>query len=93
MAGDESGAWLPLAAASRALDVTVDALRKSLRRHFGSRYSESLLLEAFGHQLARAPLTIVTRAHAPLDILIPQLRGLARTLGRGRVRILPVRGH
>jgi hypothetical protein len=28
MTDDEPGAWLPLAAASRALDVTVDALRK-----------------------------------------------------------------
>jgi hypothetical protein len=30
MANDENGAWLPLAAASRALDVTVDVLRKRI---------------------------------------------------------------
>jgi hypothetical protein len=33
MNDDEKGAWLPLAAASRALAVTVDALRKRIAAH------------------------------------------------------------
>ena len=72
---------------------TLDTLRRNLRRHFGSQYSEGLILEAFGHELRRAPLVIVTRAHASLDRLLPQLRGLARSLGKGMVRIIPVRGR
>jgi Domain of unknown function (DUF4157) len=72
---------------------TLDLLRTRLRRYFGDRYSESLLLEAFSHELARAPLTVVTRLHAPLERLMPQLRGLARSLGKGKVRLLLVRGR
>jgi bacterioferritin-associated ferredoxin len=72
---------------------TLDTLRRNLRRYFGSQYSEELIMEAFGHELARAPLTIITRAHASLELLLPQLRGLARSMGKGMVRIIPVRGR
>ena len=65
----------------------------NLKRLFGNRYSESLLLDAFREELARAPLVIATRIHASLDRLIPQMRGLARTLGRGNVMLLLIRGR
>lgn len=72
---------------------TLDALNARLRRIFGGRYSEGLLIDAFQHELERAPLAIVTRVHASLDRLIPQMRGLARTLGRGNVMLLLIRGR
>jgi len=72
---------------------TLDALNARLKRLFGNRYSESLLLDAFREELARAPLVIATRIHASLDRLIPQMRGLARTLGKGNVMLLLIRGR
>jgi hypothetical protein len=72
---------------------TLDALNARLRRIFGGRYSESLLMDAFQHELGRAPLAVVTRVHASLDRLIPQLRGIARTLGKGNVMLLLIRGR
>ena len=72
---------------------TADALTRRLRRYFGPRYSESLLLDAFREQIKKAPLIIGTRMHADLSILLPQLRGLAKVLGKGKVKLLLVRGR
>jgi len=70
-----------------------DVLRGKLRRLFGNRYSDSLLLEAFQHELRNAPLTTFVRLHARLDALLPSLRGLSRWYGKGAVRVIVVRGR
>jgi hypothetical protein len=73
---------------------TLDTLRRQLRRYFpASRFSEDLILQAFSHQLAKAPLVVVTRAHADIGHLVAQLRGHSRVLGRGNARIILVRGR
>lgn len=72
---------------------TLDELTRRLRRYFGPRYSESLLLDAFRFEIKRAPLIVVTRLHADLSTLLPQIRGLARSLGKGKVKLLLVRGR
>lgn len=72
---------------------TLDELTRRLRRYFGPRYSESLLLDAFRFEIRRAPLIVVTRLHADLSTLLPQIRGLARSLGKGKVKLLLVRGR
>jgi hypothetical protein len=72
---------------------TLDALTARLRRYFGNRYSDELLLEAFQHQIARSPLIVAARAHADLSKLIAQMRGIAKVLGRGNVLLIRVRGR
>jgi hypothetical protein len=72
---------------------SLDALERRLKRYFGGKYNESLVMEAFREGLGKAPLVVVTRASANLEKLIPQLRGLARSLGRGNVKLLIVRGR
>ena len=53
----------------------------------------ALLLDAFRFEIRRAPLIVVTRLHADLSTLLPQIRGLARSLGKGKVKLLLVRGR
>ncbi|MBB5867925.1 uncharacterized protein YidB (DUF937 family) [Allocatelliglobosispora scoriae] len=72
---------------------TLDVLERRLKRYFGTAYKESLMMEALRESLGRAPLVVVTRVGASLETLVPQLRGLARSLGRGNVKLLLVRGR
>jgi hypothetical protein len=44
-------------------------------------------------QVTRAPLVVGVRASARLDKLLPQLRGLAKSIGKGNVFLLLIRGR
>jgi hypothetical protein len=51
---------------------SLDQLTRRLRKYFGPNISEDLVLEAFKLHLGNAPLIAATRAHAPLDKLLPR---------------------
>jgi chromosome segregation ATPase len=58
----EKGAWLPLAAASRALDATVDVLRKRIAaREIEARKDNK------GRWLVRMPEELAAASQAPAD--------------------------
>ena len=81
----------PLAETARSENVAVERLKR--------RFPPADLVHAHDARshswaavCARAPLIVVTRAHADLGRLIPQLGGIGRLMGKGNVWLAKVRG-